>query len=170
MEIRRLGHSDIPEVMAVMEDVTARLPDPEHYVRDDEDYFRTYVLDSGVIYGAYLAGKLVAYAVLTYPKRSPHNLGREFGIAESELERVACLEGTIVHESVRGRGLQRHFHELREQQAIDDGCCYLYSTVHPANRVSIRNLDSAGFTLRFTRLMYGGLLRHCYAKAIRRDE
>jgi len=169
VEIRRLGHSELPDVIALMNDVTARLTDPGYYARDDEQYFRTYVLPNGMIYGAYLAERLVAYSVLTYPKRSERNLGREFGIAETELDRVACLEGTIVHESVRGTGLQRRFHELREQSAIESGCSYLYSTVHPDNRVSVRNLESAGFVLQFTRPMYGGSPRHCYAKTIRRD-
>ncbi|UVI29323.1 GNAT family N-acetyltransferase [Paenibacillus spongiae] len=131
---------------------------------DDEDYFHTYVLENGEIYGAYRDRKLSAYTFLTYPKLSESNLGREFGVPEEELSQVAFLEGTVVHESVRGLGLQRYFHRLREQRAMENGCRYLYSTVHPNNHASIRNLESEGFTHQFTRPMYGGKPRHCYVK------
>ncbi|MDQ6423465.1 GNAT family N-acetyltransferase [Paenibacillus sp. LHD-117] len=76
------------------------------------------------------------------------------------------LDSTVVHESVRGQGLQRSFHELREKRAKEKGCHYLYSTVHPENLASVNNLEAAGFTLQFTRLMYGGKLRHCYVKRL----
>ena len=156
MEIYRLGKKEVTDIQTLMVDVMSRLVSQDLFAMDDEDYLHTYVLENGEIYGAYLNGSLVAYSVLTFPKQSENNLGREFGVPEKELSFVAFLEATVVHESVRGRGLQRHFHGLREQRARENGCRYLYSTVHPDNFVSIRNLESEGFTLQFTRSMYGG--------------
>lgn len=166
LEIRRLGKEDIFDLKTLMLDVMSRLASQDHFAMDEEDYFHDYVLENGEIYGAYLGGSLAAYSVLTFPKRSEHNLGREFGVPESELSHVAFLEATVVHESARGRGLQRHFHRLREKRARENGCRYLFSTVHPDNHASIRNLESEGFSLAFTRLMYGGKPRHCYVKLL----
>lgn len=164
MEIRRLGHTDVANIRELMIDVISRLPSQDLFAKDDEEYLRTQTQENGEIYGTYLNGKLVAYSILAYPGLSDRNLGRELGVREDELPFVAAMDATVVHESVRGIGLQRQFHELREKSARENGYRYLYSTVHPDNYVSIRNLEAAGFIRQFTRLMYGGKSRHCYMK------
>lgn len=166
MEIRRLWQQDIPQVQALMMDVVSRLPSDALYSMDRLEALYEYVQDKGEMYGTFQGEKLVAYTVIAFPGLSANNLGREFGVPEADLPRVASLEGSIVHESVRGQGLQRHFHALREQRAQEQGMLYLYATVHPDNGISRQNLEAAGFTLQFTRPMYGGLLRHCYAKKL----
>jgi ribosomal protein S18 acetylase RimI-like enzyme len=164
LEIRRLGHRDVPAIRALMVDVVSRLASQELFAMDDEQRLNAHIEDKGEIYGAFQNGKLMAYSVLAFPGSSESNLGREFGVPESDLSYVAILDATIVHETVRGRGLQRYFHELREQRARECGSRYLYSTVHPDNVVSKHNLEAAGFLLQFTRPMYNGKPRHCYAK------
>jgi GNAT superfamily N-acetyltransferase len=149
-----------------MEDVISRLPSQDLFAMDDEDYLNGLVDDQGEIYGAYLNGELVAYTALSFLGEGESNLGREFGVPEQQLSYVATLDATIVHESVRGLGLQRYFHQLREQRAKALGYRYLYSTVHPENQVSIKNVETEGFMLQFTRAMYNGKPRHCYAKRL----
>lgn len=166
LETRRLGHMEVPDIMALMVDVISRLPSQDLFAMNDEDYLNAHVKEKGEIYGTYHNEKLVAYSVLAFPGLSESNLGREFGLTEQELPFVAILDATIVHESVRGLGLQRYFHELREKRARENGFQYLYSTVHPKNHVSIKNLETEGFILQFTRPMYGGKSRHCYAKSL----
>ncbi|MCR2803518.1 GNAT family N-acetyltransferase [Paenibacillus soyae] len=133
---------------------------------DDEAYFHEHVEEKGEIYGAFRQGDLVAYSVLAFPGRTDSNLGFESGVPDGELHRVAVLDSTVVHESARGLGLQRLFHELREQRARERQYLYLYSTVHPENYPSMNNLERAGFSLQFTRPMYGGKMRHCYFKRL----
>lgn len=166
LEIYRVGHEDVKRIRKLMENVISRLPAQELFAMDDEAYFHDHIEEKGEIYGAFLDGELVAYSVLAYPGISEKNLGREFGVPEHELPYVAVLDSTVVHESVRGRGLQRQFHELREQNAREKGFLYLYSTAHPDNVPSIINLEAAGFIRQFTRPMYGGKIRHCYSKRI----
>ncbi|OCT17276.1 hypothetical protein A8709_27370 [Paenibacillus pectinilyticus] len=166
LEIRRLSHLDLQEIQALMLDVISRLPFQDLFAMDDEDYFLEIINGKGEVYGAFNKGELVAYSVLAFPGVSESNLGTEFGVPEKELPYVAVLDSTIVQESVRGLGLQRFFHELREKRAKEKGYLYLYSTVHPENRASINNLEAAGFTLQFTRPMYGGKNRHCYSKRL----
>ncbi|WP_231637517.1 GNAT family N-acetyltransferase [Paenibacillus sp. FJAT-27812] len=166
LEIRRLEKKDVPAAKALMDDVISRLPSQDLFAMDDEDYLNHLVDDQGEIYGAYLNGELVAYTALAFPGQSESNLGREFGVPEQQLGDVATLEATIVHEAVRGLGLQRFFHQLRERRARALGFRYLFSTVHPENHVSLKNLEAEGFILQFTRPMYGGKLRHCYAKRL----
>ncbi|GMK40311.1 hypothetical protein PCCS19_33670 [Paenibacillus sp. CCS19] len=166
MEIRRITEDEVPQVYALMVDVVSRLPSKELFAMGDEAYLYAHVEELGEIYGAYEGDKLVAYTVLSFPGQRDWNLGSEFGVPADELDKVAVLEGTIVHESVRGRGLQRTFTQLREKRARERGSLYLYGTVHPDNTPSRRNLEEAGLTIRFTRPMYGGNMRHCYAKRL----
>lgn len=166
MIIRKLGHDDIAVVHALMLDVVSRLPQSELYATDDEEYLHTLIRDRGEIYGAYKNDRLIAYSVIAFPGFEADNLAREFGVPQNELLRVASLNGTVVHESARGQGLQLYFHNLREEQARAYGCLHLYSTVHPDNHASRKNLEAHGFTLQFTKTMYGGLPRHCYAKRL----
>ncbi|SDP12870.1 hypothetical protein SAMN04487897_13825 [Paenibacillus sp. yr247] len=166
MELRRLWQPDILQVQTLMIDVVSRLPSNTLYSMDRLEALYAYVEEKGEIYGAFQADMLVAYTVIAFPGLSVSNLGREFGVPEADLLRVASLEGTIVHESVRGQGLQRHFHSWREQRAREKDMLYLYATVHPKNSISQQNLEAAGFTFQFSRSMYGGLPRHCYAKKL----
>ncbi|ULL20100.1 GNAT family N-acetyltransferase [Paenibacillus sp. H1-7] len=166
MTIRSMGHDDVAAVHELMTDVVSRLPSSSLFATDDVAYLHGLLNRGGEIYGAFDNGRLVAYTVLAIPGTAAGNLGREFGVPDSELDRVGVLDATIVHESVRGRGLQRFFHELREQRARTRGLVCLYSTVHPDNHASRRNLEAAGFVLQFTRPMYGGHPRHCYAKRL----
>ncbi|MCU6792692.1 GNAT family N-acetyltransferase [Paenibacillus sp. WQ 127069] len=166
LDIRKLGHDEVVKIHELMLDVVSRLPHKSLFVTDDEDYFHDLLEQHGEIYGAYDKGKLVAYSVLAYPGTGEKNLGREFGVPDEELSRVWALDSTIVHESVRGRGLHRYFNDLREKRAKILGGQYLYSTVHPDNEASLRNLEAAQLSFQFTRLMYGGFQRHCYAKQL----
>ncbi|MFF2090019.1 GNAT family N-acetyltransferase [Paenibacillus sp. NPDC058174] len=166
LAIRQLGHTEIPQMYELMQDVLSRLPDAVLFAADEASYFGDVIRQRGEIYGAYEQEKLLAYTVLVCPGRAESNLGREFGVPEDELPRVWTLDSTIVHESVRGRGLQRYFNQLREDRARALGGLYLYSTVHPDNEASIRNLKAAKLELQFTRPMYGGLPRHCFAKKL----
>ncbi|PWW02933.1 putative GNAT superfamily acetyltransferase [Paenibacillus cellulosilyticus] len=163
--IRRLNETDVQDIYALMLDVLSRLPSQDLFAMYDEAFITYHLNEHGEIYGAYVNGNLVAYSVISYPDKSD-NLGPEFGVPVEELSHVAVLDSTVVHESVRGMGLQRYFHRLREERARKRGCLYLYSTVHPDNLPSVRNLDEAGLTLQFTRPMYGGKMRHCYAKRL----
>ncbi|QHW35314.1 GNAT family N-acetyltransferase [Paenibacillus rhizovicinus] len=166
LEIRRLGSEHVTETHRLMLDVVSRLPDSGMFATDDVDDLLVLLKRGGEIYGAFEDGELLAYTTLAYPGDGEGNLGREFGVPENELARVWVLDATIVHESVRGRGLQRFFHELRERRAAAKGAVCLYSTVHPDNAASLRNLEAAGFARQFSRPMYGGLMRHCYAKRL----
>ncbi|BFT75109.1 hypothetical protein PAENIP36_65510 [Paenibacillus sp. P36] len=166
LDIQRLGEQDVPQVQALLMDVVSRLPSSAYYSTDRLEALYEYVEQKGEMYGAFQGDTLVAYTVIAFPGLSAGNLGREFGVPEAELPRVASLEGSIVHESVRGQGLQRRFHAWREQRAREKDMLYLYATVHPDNVISRQNLESAGLTLQFSRPMYGGLPRHCYAKKL----
>ncbi|MFB9328926.1 GNAT family N-acetyltransferase [Paenibacillus aurantiacus] len=166
IRIRRLGPADVSRIYAFMTDVISRLPSDELFAMGDEAYLLRHVDEQGEIYGAYIQEALVAYTIVAFPGLDEDNLAREYGVPEQHLSRVAVLEATVVHESARGLGLQRRFHDLRERRARERGCLHLYATVHPENAPSIRNLEAAGLRLQFTRPMYGGKMRHCYAKRL----
>jgi GNAT superfamily N-acetyltransferase len=164
LRIRPLGHDEVAELHELMQDVVSRLPRQAWFATDDEAYFHELLDRNGEIRGAYDQGKLVAYSVLAYPGTGEGNLGREFGVPEEELDRVWGLDSTMVHESARGLGLQRYFTDWRERRARLLGGRYLYATVHPDNRASLRNLEAAQLIFKFSRPMYGGVPRYCLAK------
>lgn len=166
MHIRRLGDDDIEPLMELMHLIVSLLPSSDYYAMDDSNYFREHIRNMGEMYGAFIDSQLVACTVLGIPGPGPRNLGREYGVPEQELLRVAALEGSAVHPAARGKGLQRYFVELRERRAVEYGCLHMYSTVHPDNEASRRNLEQSGYVWQFTRSMYGGLPRHCYAKRL----
>jgi GNAT superfamily N-acetyltransferase len=164
--IRRLEDDDIGSVMELMQLIVSLLPSSDYYAMDDSGYFREHIRNMGELYGAFADTQLVAVTVLGFPGPGPRNLAREYGVPERELLRVAALEGSAVHPSARGKGLQRFFVELRERRAAEYGCLHMYSTVHPDNEASRRNLELSGYEWKFSRSMYGGLPRHCYAKRL----
>lgn len=166
LSITRLNETDLPAIMKLMGEVVARLPSQALFAMDDEAYLREKIADKGEIYGVYNTNRLQAYSVLSWGGSHEQLLAGECGLPERDHPLTAMLDGTVVHESHRGLGLQRRFHELREQRAQDMGYQFLISTVHPDNAISIRNLESAGFQLRFTKPMYGGKPRHCYLKRL----
>lgn len=167
LDIRKLGHDGVADVHGLMMDVVSRLRDQAWFAADDDAaYFHALLDDRGELFGAYLDGRLGAYSVLAYLGSDRYETGRKFGVREDELSRVWVLDATVVHESVRGRGLQRYFNALREERALAKGALHLCATVHPDNAASLRNLEAAGFERRFTRPMYGGLLRHGYGKSL----
>jgi hypothetical protein len=96
---------DIPAMYELMLDVVSRIPSQELFAMDDEAYFLSHMEEHGEIYGAYVDGRLAAYSVLAFPGQSASNLGTELGVPSDELNRVAVLDSTVVHESVRGVGL-----------------------------------------------------------------
>lgn len=166
LTIHRLSAQHIPDVFRLMEDVVARLPNPDLFASDDEQSLYAYLEVGAEIYGAYDGEQLVAYTLLSFPGLSDANLGRQFQpiLSREQLLNTAVFDTTIVHETYRGNGLQQYFNQLREQRAKERGAYCLYATVHPDNIASKRNLEAAGFVHQFTKPMYGGLMRMCYAK------
>ena len=82
LEMRRLEHSDLVNVIRLMNDVISRLPSQDLFAMDDEDYFREIFDGNGEVYGAFKNGSLVAFSVLAFPGGNEGNLGTEFGVWE----------------------------------------------------------------------------------------
>jgi len=74
--------------------------------------------------------------------------------------KVAHLDGSAVHPSYRGMGIQRRLSVLRVAFAADRGARHFLLTVSPANPHSLRNhLNEGGFRVRAIKQKYGGLWR-----------
>ena len=43
IEIRRLGHRDVPDIRALMVDVVSRLASQDFFAMDDEDYLNVHI-------------------------------------------------------------------------------------------------------------------------------
>ena len=116
--------------------------------------------------GAYHNGKLAGFAVLYVPGTGKENIGKDIGIAESELNTVANIKLVIVRPEYRGNGLQKKLTEKLENEAKNKGYKVLCLTVSPDNIFSRRNVESSGYVFHSQKLKYDNLLRNIYYKYI----
>jgi len=159
-EMRFLDEGALGEIMELQEAIAVHLPDPEIFMLHDIGFFREVLrLDRSVI-GIIAEGRLAAYSLIRVPGEAPDNLGRDVGLQEGLLMRVAHLQAAAVHPSCRGQGWQRmmaraHLDVIAGME-IDHVCC----TVSPKNPISLGNILSCGFVIKSLRPKFGGWLRY----------
>lgn len=132
-------------------------------------------------------GCLWAFLIVRHPGAAEDNLG--YCLSEKELEQaalevfslehenhekmshqalhlIAHMESAAVHPACRGMGLQGKL--LRRAEEIERSCGtkFLMATVHPDNRYSLYNLQSAGYECLLETEKYGGLRRKVLCKRL----
>ena len=158
--IRLLGEAELPQVLE-LHGLSLSLAADAGLVKPDEPCFFTEHLGArGRILGAFDRGRLIAYGVLGLPNPGGYNLGRDLGLPQGELARVAHLAGAAVHPDWRGRGLQRRLTAERLRLAKSFARAHVISTVSPFNYCSWRNLVAHGLLVRRLASKYGGHLRY----------
>ncbi|MDD1741800.1 MAG: hypothetical protein LUQ47_00555 [Methanotrichaceae archaeon] len=107
---------------------------------------------------------LAAYSMIYFPGKSKENLGRDIGLCDIELEKVAHLQAIVVHPAYRGNSLQKRmtYHHLKIiwERGYKHVCC----TVSPNNPISLKNIMSCGFMIRGLKHKFGGYMRYIMYK------
>lgn len=99
----------------------------------------------GVVLGALAGGALAAFLAVQFPGRATHNLGRDYGLPDGDLDRALHFTGILVHPDRRGQGLHRRLIETAAQAVLPPGRHrYWFATVRPENTASVRGMLSVG--------------------------
>ena len=155
------------EIYNLMQTVHDQMEDKSLYVCDDLDFVKAHIKDSGfTVIACNEASEMVACFLVRFPGLSEDNLGRDIGLEDEELNRVAHMESAVVLPEYRGMGLQLSM--LRYAEAHIDRSKYQYfmATVSPDNPWSYHSLEKNGYELKATKEKYCGLMRRIYLKIL----
>lgn len=94
------------------------------------------------------------------------NLGRDIGLPEEALGKVAHMDSAAVLPEFCGFHLQRRLMETAEEALRRQGFRYLCCTVHPDNQASLKSVLSQGYRIMKTCEKYGGSPRHILLKVL----
>lgn len=163
-DMRFLDESALQSIANLQELIAQDLPSPDIFRLHDKDYFKDLLkLDRSII-GVIVDGCLIAYSLINAPGKSGENLGRDIGLLEEELERVAHLQAAVVHPAFRGNGFQRMMGAAHLKVIEEMGFEHVLCTVSPKNPVSLRNILSNGFVIRGLKPKFEGTWRYIMHK------
>ena len=151
-EMRFLDESAMQEMLDLQELVVHHLPVPEIFRQHDRSYlqelFRRGQSAERSALGVTTRKGLIAYSIIHFPGLARDNLGRDIGLPERELEKVAHLQAAMVHPAYRGNGLQRKMAAQHQKVIKNLGCEHVCCTISPWNPYSLRNMLASGFGIR----------------------
>ena len=154
-------------VADLIQNVWDQMEQKEWYVADNAEYTsRMLSTGKGVVYKALETSTMAAVFMVTFPGTGEENLGREIGLAEEELPKVAHMESMAILPEFRGNRLQYRMMQAAEEELRASGYRYLMCTVHPENRYSRDNVLRQGYHVVATKEKYGGYLRDILLKEI----
>lgn len=143
--------------------VIAGLPDPDLYVREDDEraFFDAHTEPAGETIGVFAHGELVAYAMVGFPAcgGAALNLGSTIGLSAAQQGRVTHLSSCMVVPAWRGHGLQRVLLAARLSLAHARGRPVCLAMVSLHNHSSRHNLLRQGLHIAWTGAI-DGLQRH----------
>ncbi len=175
-QMLRLGPGRAQEIFSLQKIVYEAQDDPQKFVPDPVESFQDVMLveGKGFSIGVFVEEQLIAVRTVSFPGKGEENLGREIGLTEeSELDKVAILEATMVRPDYRGNALQKKMLVHTMKFIREYGCCHVLSTVSPFNYPSLSSVMHAGLYIKNLKLrtgVYGGKLRFLMAKNICREE
>ncbi len=149
--------------------VWEQMEEKSWYVADNADYtYQALSSGHGLGYKAVETGTGTVSAIFlaVIPGMDEKNLGRDVGMAESELPFIAHMDSAAVLPAYRGFGLQKRLMEAAEADLKARGIHYLMCTVHPDNQFSLNNVLRQGYEILTVKEKYGGHVRAILRKAI----
>ncbi len=154
--------ADAVAVHDVMLEAARSIPSDQFEV-DELEFVRSHVEDQGRILLAEAGGTLAGVQIIRLPGDAEDNLGYDCGLEDDQLDSVAHAETSAVRLRFFGHGLQRSMLRQCVVWAKANGYSWLCATVHPENRISLKNLRRVGFKVITTKQKYGGHPRHIMA-------
>lgn len=168
--VKILNKSDLPKVLALQEVVYEALPDKDILQPLSEEEFLVMLKGDGLLIGAFVGEKLIAFRGVVAPKIDEEHLGYDIGLVkESDLKRVLYQEISNVHPDYRGHGLQKTLAKVIMRQIDMNQYDYLAATVMPYNIASLKDKFAQGFYIVSLKYTYGGKLRYVFALDLREE-
>jgi hypothetical protein len=162
--VKSCGQDALEDILALQQRVYDGIVNKDLFVRNSRDEL-TESLNEDVCIGVYRNEKLVAFTLLVVNRISPHSLACQLDLDEEQCRRSVTYDTTFVDSAYKGYGLQRFLIGLKDQCARELGAEAAYTTVSPANEVSLDNILSQGFEIIGEKPMYGGYNRYILRKA-----
>ena len=160
--------SDVPAILALIEETYAQMEDKELYVRTEgeEDWLleRITGMKKGFVLKAVSPeGDLASFLLVDFPGNSPSNMACDLGLPSSQYKAVAHMDSCMVVPAHRGHHLQARLCEAAEGY-MPTNIHLLLSTVSPQNPASYRSMEMAGYERVMVKEKYGGHVRAIYRK------
>jgi len=159
-EMEFLAEDSMQEMIELQDLILGHLPDPEIFFPHDRDYFHKIFQHDRSVIGVKVEDRLAAYSIIRIPGHAQDNLGRDIGLVDDELDRVAHLQATVVHPAFRGNGLQRKMAATHLRVIRDLGFKHVCCTVSPKNPQSLANIICSGLVIKDLRPKFGDWWRY----------
>ncbi|MCU5095232.1 GNAT family N-acetyltransferase [Bacillus wiedmannii] len=160
---------NIEQILSLQNVVVEALEDKSRLQPLSLEEFQYILEGNGMMIGAFIENKLIAFRALLVPPIDEEHLGLDIGIPESELHRVIYQEISNVHPNCRGNGMQKILATviMDELQKEDSKYDYVCCTVAPFNIPSLKDKFSQGMEIAALKEKYGGSLRYVFVKELR---
>lgn len=156
-----LGKKHLPRLQELDERICQGLERPDLFARFTEKEWSEILGRQGLVIGLEADGRLWGYSGILYPGLREDNLGRDLGLSEEELPRVAHLETVAIDPALRGNDLARKIGYLLIDTAQKRrGWQYLLNTTSPYNYPSIRSTFSMHMQVVALTVKYGNKIRY----------
>ena len=139
----------VEPLMALTEQIKQANGFPLLYPPNEELFIRRLDTNRHKIF-TYDNQRLIGFSILEYLDQWPEYLSH----LDYPPEQSAVLLITLLHPDHRRLGISKKMTEIRVNAAKTEGINYLFSTVHPDNIASIKNLQSQGMQMIEQRLMF----------------
>lgn len=156
---RQLESSDLPAVLALHAAAHRAMPSPGLLAREAPEFLAAHLggTDAGRTLGVEDQGRLVSYAVLSFPMANdPYHFGHLLAWPPERLARTSLCDGAIVAEGYRGLGLHDAMIAARLRWSVALGREESLATAAPGNPWSWRNLLRRRFVARAWFARFGG--------------
>lgn len=141
---------NLDEITRLHQEIFDRLEEHEkpYLIERDKSYFENHFEQGHVVVGVVHNGRLVAQALMTLPSEEyPYTGMTDMNMSSLPLEKIAVLNGAIVHPDYRGNSLQTVLTEARIKLAEMRGREHLVSEVAVNNRFSWSTLLKSGLSI-----------------------
>ncbi|HDR3346239.1 TPA: GNAT family N-acetyltransferase [Bacillus cereus] len=167
-----LSLEHIEQILSLQNIVVEALEDKSRLQPLSQEEFQYILEGNGMMIGAFIENKLIAFRALLVPPIDDEHLGLDIGLSESELHRVIYQEISNVHPNYRGNGMQKILANviMDELQKEDSKYDYVCCTVAPFNIPSLKDKFAQGMAIAALKEKYGGSLRYVFVKELRRDK
>ena len=164
-----LSLEHIEQILSLQNVVVEALEDKSRLQPLSLEEFQYILEGNGMMIGAFIENKLIAFRALLVPPIDEEHLGLDIGIPESELHRVIYQEISNVHPNSRGNGMQKILATviMDELQKEDSKYDYVCCTVAPFNIPSLKDKFAQGMEIAALKEKYGGSLRYVFVKELR---
>ena len=159
-----LTEEQLPEVLALQERVISALDQPEFLEPLSEEEFLYIVRGNGMLAGAFVDDRLIAFRAMLDPGEDDEHLGIDAGIPPDRLSCVLYSEISCVDPDFRGHGLQTIMGKWLMEHVDSDRYPYICTTVAPFNIASLKDKFALGLRIKALKVKYGTKLRYILFK------